>query len=125
MNSCILLPGWTPAASVADALEMIPYTLAENMGLKPIKIVMELRKKHADGNVGAGIDINDGCISNMYAKNVIQPLLVTTSVIKLATDTVCMILKVKPDFVLLLLLPQMTNDRIAILWWCSSVCCLC
>ena len=60
----------------ADALEVIPYTLAENAGLKPIEIVTELRKAHTEGNVGAGIDVKDGCISDMYAKNVIQPLLV-------------------------------------------------
>jgi len=78
----------------ADALEVIPYTLAENAGLKPIDIVTALRKAHAEGVVGAGIDVKKGCISNMYDKNVIQPLLVTTSAIKLATETVCMILKV-------------------------------
>jgi T-complex protein 1 subunit delta len=78
----------------ADALEVIPYTLAENAGLRPIEIVTELRKAHAEGKVGAGIDVKDGCISDMYDKNVIQPLLVTTSAIKLATETVCMILKV-------------------------------
>ena len=49
---------------------------------------------HAEGIMGAGIDVKKGCISNMYDKNVIQPLLVTTSAIKLATETVCMILKV-------------------------------
>ncbi len=56
---------------------------------------------HAEGNVGAGIDVKDGCISDMYTKNVIQPLLVMTSAIKLAADTVCMILKVRPGFVFL------------------------
>ena len=30
----------------ADALEVIPYTLAENAGLSPINIVTELRNKH-------------------------------------------------------------------------------
>jgi hypothetical protein len=84
-----------------DSLEVIPYTLAKNAGLKPIKIVMELRKVHATGNVRAGSDVKDECISDMYAKNVIQPLLVTTSAIKLATETVCMILKVRPGFVFL------------------------
>jgi len=79
----------------ADALEVIPYTLAENAGLRPIEIVTELRKTHAEGRVGAGIDVKDGCISDMYAKGVIQPLLVTTSAIKLALETVCMILKVR------------------------------
>ncbi|KAL3763851.1 hypothetical protein ACHAWU_006243 [Discostella pseudostelligera] len=78
----------------ADALEVIPYTLAENAGLKPIEIVTALRKAHAEGNIGAGIDVKKGCISDMYKKNVVQPLLVTTSAIKLATETVCMILKV-------------------------------
>ena len=78
----------------ADALEVIPYTLAENAGLKPIDIVTELRKAHAEGVVGAGIDVKKGRISDMYDMNVIQPLLVTTSAIKLATETVCMILKV-------------------------------
>jgi len=78
----------------ADALEVIPYTLAENAGLKPIEIVTELRKAHAEGTIGAGIDVKKGHISNMYSKNVVQPLLVTTSAIKLATETVCMILKV-------------------------------
>ncbi|KAL7465986.1 hypothetical protein ACHAXS_006279, partial [Conticribra weissflogii] len=78
----------------ADALEVIPYTLAENAGLKPIEIVTELRKAHKEGMVGAGIDVKRGCISDMYEENIIQPLLVTTSAIKLATETVCMILKV-------------------------------
>ncbi|KAL7427181.1 hypothetical protein ACHAXH_000567 [Discostella pseudostelligera] len=78
----------------ADALEVIPYTLAENAGLKPIEIVTALRKAHAEGNIGAGIDVKKGCISDMYKMNVVQPLLVTTSAIKLATETVCMILKV-------------------------------
>mmetsp|Transcript_16236 Transcript_16236/g.30982 ORF Transcript_16236/g.30982 Transcript_16236/m.30982 type:complete len:549 (+) Transcript_16236:192-1838(+) len=78
----------------ADALEVIPYTLAENAGLKPIEIVTELRKAHKEGMVGAGIDVKKGCISDMYDENIIQPLLVTTSAIKLATETVCMILKV-------------------------------
>ena len=78
----------------ADALEVIPYTLAENAGLKPIEIVTELRKAHAEGMRGAGINVKKGRISDMYEMNVIQPLLVTTSAIKLATETVCMILKV-------------------------------
>jgi T-complex protein 1 subunit delta len=40
----------------ADALEVIPYTLAENAGLNPIDIVTELRKHHAEGSSGAGIN---------------------------------------------------------------------
>ncbi len=33
----------------AEALEIIPYTLAENAGLNPIEIVTELRNHHASG----------------------------------------------------------------------------
>lgn len=78
----------------AEALEVIPYTLAENAGLKPIDIVTELRKSHAEGMASAGIEVKKGKVADMYESHVIQPLLVTTSAIKLATETVCMILKV-------------------------------
>ena len=84
---------------------------------------MELRKAHTKENVRAGIDMRDGCISDMYRKNVIQPLLVTTSVIKLAAEIVCMILKVRPGFVFLLS-SQTANGGTAIFdiivifsWW--------
>ena len=85
----------------ADAMEVIPYTLAENAGLKPIEIVTQLRKMHAEGIVGAGVDVIkkksttevEG-VSDMYERNILQPLLVSTSAVQLATETVCMILKV-------------------------------
>lgn len=80
--------------SFADALEVIPYTLAENAGMKPIDIVTELRKQHAAGMVGAGINVKKGGITDMNEIRVLQPLLVSTSAIGLATETVCMILKV-------------------------------
>lgn len=41
----------------ADALEVIPYTLAENAGLSPINIVTELRNKHSKGEKNAGISL--------------------------------------------------------------------
>jgi len=34
----------------ADALELIPFTLAENAGLNPINIVTDLRNKHIEGD---------------------------------------------------------------------------
>jgi len=78
----------------AEALEVIPYTLAENAGMKPIDIVTQLRKEHSEGGNGAGINVKKSKVSNMYDLNVLQPLLVSTSAINLATETVCMILKV-------------------------------
>lgn len=41
----------------ADALEVIPTTLAENAGLNPIAIVTELRNRHALGDRNAGINV--------------------------------------------------------------------
>jgi T-complex protein 1 subunit delta len=78
----------------AEALEVIPYTLAENAGLDPISIVTELRSKHAQGEKDAGINVRKGAITNIWEENVIQPLLVTESILSLATEAVCMILKI-------------------------------
>eukprot|EP00955_Chlamydomonas_euryale_P031280 329075-Chlamydomonas_euryale.AAC.1 len=78
----------------AEALEVVPYTLAENAGLNPIQMVTELRNRHARGERTAGINVKKGAISDMAADNVLQPLLVTTSALTLATETVRMILKI-------------------------------
>merc|ERR1719266_2372512 len=49
----------------ADAMEVIPYTLAENAGLNPIATVTELRNKHAQGEKTAGINVRKGAITNI------------------------------------------------------------
>lgn len=41
----------------AEALEVIPYTLAENAGLNPIATVTELRNRHAQNDTNAGINV--------------------------------------------------------------------
>lgn len=78
----------------AEALEVIPYTLAENAGLSPLGVVTELRARHALGEVHAGIDVRRGCISNLKDEGIMQPLLVSSSAIALASETVRMILKI-------------------------------
>jgi T-complex protein 1 subunit delta len=77
----------------SEALEIIPTTLAENAGLNPISIVTELRNKHALGDANAGINVKKGIISNIAAEGVVQPLLVSTSALELATETVSLILR--------------------------------
>lgn len=78
----------------AEALEVIPTTLAENAGLNPIAIVTELRNRHAMGERTAGINVRKGLISDIREENVLQPLLVSTSAIELATETVGLLLKI-------------------------------
>nr|WCZ58353.1 T-complex protein 1 subunit delta [Paratrimastix eleionoma] len=77
-----------------EALEIIPITLAENAGMNPMAVVTELRNRHARGEISAGINIKKNCIGDMMEANVIQPLLVSTSAIALATECVRMILKI-------------------------------
>lgn len=78
----------------AEAMEVIPSTLAENAGLNPIATVTELRNKHAQGEINAGINVRKGAITDILAENVVQPLLVSTASITLATETVRSILKI-------------------------------
>jgi len=78
----------------AEALEVVPLTLAENAGLHPITMVTELRNRHLNGETSAGINVKKGCISNMVTENVLQPLLVSTSAINLAAECVKMLLKI-------------------------------
>lgn len=78
----------------AEALEIIPYTLAENAGLSPIATVTELRNKHANGEANAGINVRKGYVTNIMEENVVQPVLVSTSAVKLAAETVRSILKI-------------------------------
>jgi len=78
----------------ARALEIIPYTLAENAGLHAVQIVTELRRRHAAGEKSAGINIRKGEVSDMLEENVIQPLLVSQSCMKLAAECVRTILKI-------------------------------
>lgn len=78
----------------AEALEVIPSTLAENAGLNPIATVTELRSRHAQGEINAGINVRKGAITDILKEDVVQPLLVSTSSITLATETVRSILKI-------------------------------
>lgn len=79
----------------ADALEIIPKTLAENAGLQPIDIMVELRAAHEkkDGQF-MGVDVFTGKIVNMYEKGVIEPLSVKEQAIKSATEAASMILRI-------------------------------
>ena len=79
----------------ADAMEVIPTTLAENAGLNSIKVVTELRHRHALGEKNAGVSIKIGGVKNNIAEeNVLQPLLVSTSAIELAAETLKSILRI-------------------------------
>ncbi|TID28042.1 hypothetical protein CANINC_002723 [Pichia inconspicua] len=78
----------------ANALEVIPTTLAENAGLNPIEIVTDLRNRHENGEREAGISVRRSGATNTYNEHVLQPVLVNTSAITLGAETVKSILRI-------------------------------
>ncbi|KAI5290019.1 T-complex protein 1 subunit delta [Ascosphaera acerosa] len=79
----------------ADAMEVIPTTLAENAGLNSIKVVTDLRARHANGEKNAGVSIRSGGVKkDISDEKVLQPLLVSTSAVELAAETVKLILRI-------------------------------
>jgi archaeal chaperonin len=78
----------------ADALETVPMALAENAGLEPIDIMVQLRAAHEKGQTWAGVDVQDGKASNLQEKGIMEPLSVKAQVIKSATEAAGMILKI-------------------------------
>lgn len=78
----------------AKALEVIPTTLAENAGLNSIKVVTELRARHENGEKNAGISVRRSGTTNTYDEHILQPVLVNTSAITLASECVKSILRI-------------------------------
>lgn len=79
----------------AEALETIPLTIAENSGLDPIDILVELRTKHSTPeNKWFGVNVKTGKISDMLTNNIIEPLRVKLQVVKSATEAANMLLRI-------------------------------
>ena len=78
----------------ADALEVIPRTLAENAGLDPIDSLVDLRSRHDGGEFGAGLDAYTGDVIDMEADGVVEPLRVKTQALESATEAAVMILRI-------------------------------
>ncbi len=78
----------------ADALEVIPRTLAENAGLDPIDSLVDLRSQHDGGTTQAGLDAYSGDAIDMESEGVVEPLRVKTQAIESATEAAVMILRI-------------------------------
>ena len=78
----------------AEALEVIPKTLAENAGLDPIDMLMDLRSSHEKGIKTAGLDVFKGKVIDMWKEFVVEPLRIKTQVINAATESAIMILRI-------------------------------
>jgi len=78
----------------AQALEIIPKTLAENAGLDKINMLAEMRSLHEHGNRNIGLDVYEGKPADMLENGVIEPLRVKTQAITSATEAASMILRI-------------------------------
>jgi thermosome len=78
----------------ADALEVIPRSLAESGGLDPIDTIVALRAAHEQKKVESGVNVMEGGISDMTKLGVIEPLKVKTQAINSAADAAIMILRI-------------------------------
>ena len=80
---------------VGYALEIIPKTLASNCGMDVVRIITELRAKHANrGNEMFGIDGNKKKIDNMEEVNVWEPVAVKNQILKTAIEASCLLLRI-------------------------------
>jgi len=75
-------------------MEVIPRGLAENAGLDPIDILVELRAAHEQGKVSYGVGIDNGKVEDAAAIGVVEPLKVKTQAIKSASEAAEMILRI-------------------------------
>ena len=78
----------------ADALDIIPRTLAENAGLDPINMLIDLRKAHKAGQKTAGVNVFTGKVEDMKKLAVVEPLRVDRQAIQSATEAATMILRI-------------------------------
>jgi len=78
----------------ASALEIIPRTLAENAGLDPIDMLVDLRAAHEQGNKTYGLNVFEGKPADMKEAGVVEPLRVKTQAISSAAEVAIMILRI-------------------------------
>jgi thermosome len=78
----------------ADAIEIVPRTLAENAGLDPIDTLIALRKEHKKGSKHAGVNVYTGKVTDMRKDNVVEPIRVGAQAIASATEAAVMIIRI-------------------------------
>lgn len=81
-------------SAFADALEIIPKTLAETAGMNPIDALIELRTHHHEGDSTAGLDLESGTVVDMFEQSVLEPVYVKQRSISGATEAANLIVRI-------------------------------
>eukprot|EP00639_Heterosigma_akashiwo_P001690 CAMPEP_0194575706 /NCGR_PEP_ID=MMETSP0292-20121207/11091_1 /TAXON_ID=39354 /ORGANISM="Heterosigma akashiwo, Strain CCMP2393" /LENGTH=547 /DNA_ID=CAMNT_0039427563 /DNA_START=86 /DNA_END=1729 /DNA_ORIENTATION=+ len=78
----------------AEALAVVPRTLAETTGMPGTETMARLTAAHARGEAGAGVDIDDSDVADMPSKGVVDLYACKESAIRLAVDAAVTVLRV-------------------------------
>lgn len=84
-----------PYAAVAQALEIIPRTLAQNCGANTIRTLTKLRAKHAEtADCTVGIHGETGELVDMKEYGIWEPVSVKMQTYKTAIETAILLLRI-------------------------------
>jgi chaperonin GroEL (HSP60 family) len=79
----------------ADALEVIPRTLAENAGLDLLDTMVAMRAAHEKKNgLKMGVNVFEGGVIDMLKEGVVEPMVVKQQAIKSSIEVASMILRI-------------------------------
>ena len=84
--------------SFADALEIIPATIAENAGHDPLDTILALRNEHINGSISHGPNIEDGGVIDMLSLGVLEPLSLIRQCLNSASEVSISILRIDDIF---------------------------
>ena len=77
----------------ADAVTVIPRTLARNAGADPIDALVALRKRHSEGETATGV-ARSGAVRDMFDAGVVEPVAVPARCLATAARTAGLVLRV-------------------------------
>ena len=83
-----------PYRAIADSLEIIPRTLSQNCGANTVRMLTELRAKHACSENTWGIDGNSGILKDMKQNGIWEPISVKVQTYKTAIETAILLLRI-------------------------------
>jgi len=81
--------------AVADALEVIPRSLAHNCGADVVRVMTDLRARHAAaGGVNMGIDGNKGSVADVKAMGIMDTFAVKQQTLRTSIEAAAMLLRI-------------------------------
>jgi len=78
----------------ADALEVVPKALAENAGMDPMDVLVELRRRHRAGARNEGVAVLHGGTADMMELGIIEPIRLVRQEISSATEVAIMVVRI-------------------------------